>query len=311
LVKQLYSEGDMDFSEVKYIGEMFALAAPICWSFAIILFRKTGDYVHPLALSLVKSIIAMILFVTTMLVLGQSIFMPVTGKEAALLVFSGVIGIGISDTLFFAALNRVGASRWAILNCLYSPTIIFMSVIFLGERLSLIQVGGVLLILGAVFVITYVKDIKDAAKPKQLLSGVLLAFAALATQGIAVVMIKPQLAEWPLLWANLWRIFGGAVAIILVLTFAPRRNYILSTLRSKKGWQAMVPAAIVGNYLSLLFWLGGMKYTLASVASSLNQTASIWTFILAAILLKEKVTKIKIIGLTIGLLGVVLVGLGK
>ena len=37
-------------ADIPYIGEIFALAAPVCWAFAVILFRKTGETVPALAL---------------------------------------------------------------------------------------------------------------------------------------------------------------------------------------------------------------------------------------------------------------------
>jgi drug/metabolite transporter (DMT)-like permease len=53
-----------------------------------------------------------------------------------------------------------------------------------------------------------------------------------------------------------------------------------------------------------------MKYTQASIASALNQTSTLWTFLLAALLLHEPVTWKRAAGLAIGLFGVALVTLG-
>jgi drug/metabolite transporter (DMT)-like permease len=50
-----------------------------------------------------------------------------------------------------------------------------------------------------------------------------------------------------------------------------------------------------------------MKYTLASVAAPLNQLNSIFIFVLAAIFLKEKVTKAKMAALVLATLGAFLV----
>jgi drug/metabolite transporter (DMT)-like permease len=72
----------------------------------------------------------------------------------------------------------------------------------------------------------------------------------------------------------------------------------------------MIPGTVMGTYVSLLFWLGGMKYTLASTASALNQTATLWTFVLAALLLREPVTWKRLAGLLLGLGGVAMVTFG-
>jgi drug/metabolite transporter (DMT)-like permease len=53
-----------------------------------------------------------------------------------------------------------------------------------------------------------------------------------------------------------------------------------------------------------------MKYTQASIAAALNQTSTLWTFILAALILKEPVTWLRVVGLGLGLAGVFLVTFG-
>jgi drug/metabolite transporter (DMT)-like permease len=72
----------------------------------------------------------------------------------------------------------------------------------------------------------------------------------------------------------------------------------------------MIAATVMGTYISLLFWLGGMKYTQASIAAALNQTSTLWTFVFAAWLLKEPVTGRRIAGLALGVGGVALVTFG-
>ena len=67
-----------------------------------------------------------------------------------MLLVSGALGIGISDTFFFMSLNRLGAALSAIVDCLYSPFIIGLSVLWLGESLSVIQILGVVMIVSAV-----------------------------------------------------------------------------------------------------------------------------------------------------------------
>jgi len=54
----------------------------------------------------------------------------------------------------------------------------------------------------------------------------------------------------------------------------------------------------------MVLWLAGYKYTLASVAAILNETASIFILLLAAIWLKEKLTRRAIIGVGLTLTGV-------
>jgi len=54
-------------------------------------------------------------------------------------------------------------------------------------------------------------------------------------------------------------------------------------------------------------WLAGMKYAQASTASALNQTSNIFIFIFAALLLKERITPLRLIAIIVGVAGAVMV----
>lgn len=297
-------------TQIPYAGEIFALTAPVCWSFAVILFRRTGQVVPPLALNLFKNLLAALLFLGTLAALGQELFRPVPHSDYVKLLVSGVIGIGISDVLFFMTLNRLGAGLQSIVNTSYSPSIIVLSLVFLGERFTGLQFTGVCLILCAVLTITRIRNGRTVDSRKDLTLGIILGLLASGTQAVSIVMIKPVLNESPLIWANSWRLFGGIAMSILLLPMLPERRRALATLRNVRIWPVMIPAAVLGTYVSLLFWLGGMKYTQASTASALNQTSTLWTFVLAALLLREPVTWKRLTGLALGLAGVALVTFG-
>ena len=42
------------------------------------------------------------------------------------MVVSGALGIGVADTMFFECLERLGASKTAVVECLYSPVVILI-----------------------------------------------------------------------------------------------------------------------------------------------------------------------------------------
>ncbi len=296
---------------LPYIGEICALAAPICWSFAIILFRKTGEVVPPLALNLFKNVLSGILFFITLVVLGQTAPPGVESRDYLLLLVSGAIGIGISDTLFLMTLNRVGAGLQAIINTSYSPAIIALSLLFLGERLSLVQALGVGLIISAVLSVIWMRDRSGGQIGSRALAiGIMLGLGTTLTQAVSIVMIKPLLGEVPLIWANCWRMLGGLAMSLLLLPLLSAPRQALASLRQVRVWPTMIPGTILGTYLALVVWLAGMKFTQASTASALNQTATLWTFVLAAIFLREPVTRLRLAGLLLGVGGVAMVTFG-
>ena len=62
-----------------------------------------------------------------------------------------------------------------------------------------------------------------------------------------------------------------------------------------------------GNYIALVLWVAGMKYTTASRAAVLNQLSVIFIFIMATVLLKEKMTRQRLAAIMIALTGAYLV----
>ena len=62
-----------------------------------------------------------------------------------------------------------------------------------------------------------------------------------------------------------------------------------------------------GSYLSLVCWLGGFKYSHADTAALLNQMSTVFIVILASLLLKEPLTRMKLAAVGMALLGAIIV----
>lgn len=297
---------------IPYLGEILALSSPICWSVAVILFRRTGEKVSPAALNLFKCVLALVLFTATNLALGEAFFPDfATPDDYLLLLASGALGVGVADIFFLLTLNRVGAGLQAIINTSYSPSIIFLSYFLLGERLAPLQWFGVGLILSAVLAVGWMRGTPGhRMAPATLWKGIAFGVAASLTQAYSVVMIKPLLEASPLLWVNWWRLIGGLICMLVFTPLLPQRFRRLDSLLDRSVWKTMVPASFIGTYVSLLLWLAGLKYAQASIAAALNQTATLWTFVLAVVLLREPLTWIRVAGLLVGVAGVALVTFG-
>jgi len=292
--------------DLPYLGKILSLSCAIIWATAVILFKKSGETVHPLGLNLFKNLLGLVLFLPTFMVLGERLIVGAPLKDYLLLMASGVIGIGLADTLFFKSLNLLGAGLSAIVNCLYSPFIIGLAVLFLSEGMSGLQLFGVFLIITAVFTVSQLKE-KTHISRHDLILGILLGVLAMALMAIGIVMIKPLLDRSPLLWVIEVRLLAGCGILGIILWFYPGRQRIMASVLSVRNWRYMLPGSFVGAYLALVVWMGGMKYTEMSIASALNQTSNIFVFILAAIFLKEPVNFQRTAGIILAIVGVVMV----
>ena len=79
----------------------------------------------------------------------------------------------------------------------------------------------------------------------------------------------------------------------------------LMAIAAGMPWRRLALAAFVGQFLAMILWLAGYKYTQASVAAILNETASVFILLLAALWLKEPPTRRGLAGVALTLTGVV------
>jgi drug/metabolite transporter (DMT)-like permease len=296
-------------ASTPYIGEILSLSAAVLWAMAIVLFKRSGESVHPVALNTFKDTLAMLLYIPTLAFAGVSLFQDYPLNAYLLLLASGVVGIAIGDTLLFKSLFMIGAGPSALVSCLYSPFIIGLSWIWIGERLTWLQLIGVLLIISAVLETTRVGKRTERDLRRRMI-GIGWGVLAQIAMAVGVVMVKPLLNEAPLLWALEIRLIGGVVALLLFLGINPARGRILSTLLVRGSRGFTWSSSLIGGYLAMVVWLGGIKLTKASIAAALNQTNTIFVLIFAAWILRERITVGRVIAIFTAVTGALLVTFG-
>jgi drug/metabolite transporter (DMT)-like permease len=281
------------------LGEALSLGCALTWAVGVIIYKRLGEQLPPLKLCLLKNLIVLALVVATVAVLAsplapvlglQRLPMPaLDGASILLALASGVIGIAVADTLYLRALNVLGAGRMGVVGNLFSPFVILLSVMFLGEQLGPVQWLGFALVMAGV-VLVNAPDRLAQVDPAALRRGLATGALAVALMAVAIVMVKQVLEDEPFWWIVLLRIAGAMAG--LRGSGQPTR------------WGVLVVAALVGQYLSMAMWLGGYKYTDASVASVLNETASVFIVLFAAIFLGEALSRRRVLGVLVTLAGV-------
>jgi drug/metabolite transporter (DMT)-like permease len=288
------------------VGEMFALFTSVAWAFAVILFKRSGETVPPFALNFFRVSVSTFLFIVLFALLRQPLWGRAPLRDYLILTASGVIAIAISDTLFHMCLNRVGAGINAIIDCLYSPSVVFFAWLLIGERLGPWDFAGMGAVLSAILIASRHSPPAGATR-RTLALGIFFGVLSMLTLGLGIVIAKPVLERSPVLWATAIRQIGTFIAMLPVALILPSRREILSHFRPALSWKYMLPGTVLGSFLSLIFWIAGMKYTQAGVAAILNQTSTINILILAAIFLGEPLTRRKYAAAGLALAGILMV----
>lgn len=288
------------------LGEIYALGCALAWGIAVVLLKKSGDSLGPFALNLFKNSVGMVLLGLTLAVLPQSRLPQLPGDLLLLTLLSGLLGIGWGDTLYLRALNRIGAARMAAAQTLYSPFVIALSMLWLGERLRPLQWLGVAAVLVGISLVTWMRT-QDRAQGASLLRGVLLAVFSVFLMALGIVIAKPILETQDFLWVVLLRLVGGTLGLLAVTAWRRDAAALWREYRAVRNWTPVIAAAVVGTYFSMMLWLAGYKYTQASIAAVLNEFAAVFILLLAVIFLRERITARQAAGVLIAVAGVVMV----
>lgn len=291
------------------MGEFLSLSCALAWAVAVILFRLAGLAVPPLALNLFRVTVSCAAFLLTLAATGTPLWHAAPLQDYLILAGSGVIAIAVSDTLFHMSLNRVGAGLNAVVDSLYSPFMVLTAFLLLGERLGPEEIVGMALIITAVLLATRVRPPEGVSR-RTLTAGIAIGAAAMATLAVGIIIAKPVLERHDVLWSTSIRQLGALAALVPASLIAPGRRRRWAVFRPAAVWRYSLPGTLMGSYLALLLWIGGMKYTRAGTAAILNQTSTIYILVLATLVLKEPFTRRKGLAALLAVVGVLLV-LGK
>lgn len=296
------------------LGEALSLGCALAWAVGVIIYKQLGEELPPLKLCLLKNLIVLALIVATVVVLASPAatalgfdrlsYPSIDGTTVVIILVSGLIGIAVADTLYLRALNTLGAGRMGVIGNLYSPFVIALSFVFLGERLAPIQIAGFALVMTGVLLVN-APDRLGAIDRTALRKGLLIGALSVALMAVAIVMVKRILENESFWWIVLLRVAGAVFGLLALIATFPSLRAGLRASAQPTRWGTLIIAAFVGQYLSMTMWLAGYKYTDASVASVLNESASIFIVLFAAIFLGEALNRRRVLGVIVTFSGVV------
>ena len=290
------------------MGDIYAIITALCWSSAVILFDVSSKKMDSFQLNVLKNFVGVFGFILTIIVL--SIPIPIFSQhEILILFFSGVIGIAIADLLFLDSLRRIGSGLSAVVATIYSPSIFIIAYLLFGEIVRLQSyIGGVLVITGIV-IATY--KLPQIVKNNDLYIGIIFGVFAQIFTAYSVLLVVPIMENNPIIYIALIRFSIGLIVTVAVLVYRSGIHGLFYTLKEGLGNTTIIIAAILGTYLSVIFWLAGFKYTLAGRAAIYNQLSTILIIIMAVLFLKETMNVKKWIGITLSIFGAILVSMSQ
>ncbi len=289
------------------IGKIFALTCAFLWAVAVILFKKSGEVISPIGLNIFKSVVTLILFIPVLIIAGIPLVPEnVTTSDITILLLSGLLGIALSDTLFFKALNMLGAGLTAIVDCFYIPSVLILSWIFLGSPVMILEISGAILVIAAILIAT-LKVKNGGVGDRKIAMGIFYGGSAMFIMGISIILMKPILDKTSILWVTEIRIIAGAAGLLLFLFLGKNSGEVIRSLLNKKNWKYALPGSFIGNFMAMTLWIAAFKLTTVNSAAILNQVNTIFIVIMASLILKEKFTLRKLFATILGFSGCLII----
>ncbi|WP_444997057.1 DMT family transporter [Aliikangiella sp. IMCC44359] len=263
---------------MSFIGEIAALATAFCWSIAVVFFRQLGSAFHPLTLNLWKGIISITgLAIIVVFINGQ---IP-TQSNLLWLLLSGVIGIGIGDTAFFAALNQMGERSTLLIAETLAPIFTaILAILWISEWLNAYQWMAIAIILFGIDIVLRSKKKKD---PNTHFTWSGFSFAAIAAlcQAAGAVIGRDVLLNTNVdsLTASLIRLCGGLIFIIPVMLFS-KTNW-LPNKPTQQTWKHLFVATFIGTFIAMSLQMFSFAHAEAAIVQSLFASCIIFSLLIA------------------------------
>ncbi len=311
----------------EFKGELAAISAALLWAVVSVVYGYLGQKIPPMLLNLSKGVVAIALLLLTLFLrdfllpaLDSPAFIPPLSSPfntfdqfalpLFLLVLSGAIGISFGDTVFFAALNQLGARRTLLIHTLAPPFTALLAILFLKEQLTLIAwCGMIITIIGVAWTIAERVSGTDTTTP--LLPGVTLGLLAALAQAVGAVLSRAALAQTAIdpLWSTLIRLLAGVSLLLLWMLWKQGRQ-VLSGLGSQRLLAIVFVTAFFSTYLGIWLQQISLKFAPAGIAQTLSATSPVFVLPLA-IALGEFVSIRAILGAVVSLVGIALLFLWR
>jgi drug/metabolite transporter (DMT)-like permease len=290
----------MSLSTPSSVASLYALLSISFWGVSFVSTKAVLHTLDPLTLLVLRfGIGALFLF---FLILAQGISLRIHLKYVPHLIILGVLGVFIHQLLQASALLTIDASAagWMIS---FAPIFtMFLSILFLQERLSMFKMGGVVLAVIGVLLVTSARTGHSLSFSLQI--GYFLMLASTFNWAVYSILLKKLAIPHPSLVITFYMC---TIGFVLTLPF----------LFQTKGWQALpllsgserLHLAFLGVFVSGVsywFWAKSLEVMEASKVSAFLYLEPLTTLVAAVLLLHEEILLISVLGGVIVILGVII-----
>jgi drug/metabolite transporter (DMT)-like permease len=210
-------------------------------------------------------------------------FFSLKGRQFWLLCLLGFSGIFAYNFFFFKGLKLVPASHGALLVALNPSIVMVLSALWYREKISILQIAGVLLSLFGVTIVISKGMIGQLFSSFELGDAFMLGCPL--TWAIYTLAGKEALKKNSPLQASAWAALTGLVMLIIFSFSEPIPEAV-----STKVWIALAYLGVVGTVIAFIWYYDGIRKIGATRTSIFNNLVPVFALILSVLILHEEVS---------------------
>jgi drug/metabolite transporter (DMT)-like permease len=263
-------------------GALAALAAALCWTLASSLWHRLPTSLSAVQLNLLKNLLALVLLAPALALQPWR----VGWDPLLLLAASGVLGIALGDSLYFAALRRLGTRRCLTLDAGGPAVTAVAGFLWLAEWPSPLQWLGVGLISLAVLLVARQKPERSPAAGLAVPAaaqrlGVLLALGALLCGSGGALLARAALRAGELdpLQSAVFRLAAASLVLLPLLRGVPASPP--RPRPAQRRWPLWLAATLLGTSAGIALQQTALQHLPGALAVALMATAPVMALPLA------------------------------
>jgi drug/metabolite transporter (DMT)-like permease len=226
------------------------------------------------------------------------------------LLLSGIVGFFLGDLCLFRALVLIGPRLSSLLMSLAPLLTALIAIVFLDERLSLLNWTGMLVtVLGVGWVVLERKPASDARNDIRHLpsaTGVVLGILAALGQAAGSVFGKLGMGDYDPFAATQIRVMGGLAGFGSLFFLLKWHGHVYRALRNSRALALISLGSFTGPFLGVALLFVAFQYISAGVAQTFASIVPVTILPFLIVLYKEKVTPRALLGACIAVAGVAL-----
>ncbi|MGQ4833623.1 MAG: EamA family transporter [Candidatus Asgardarchaeia archaeon] len=293
------------------VGFVTALVTAFLWGLAAVLIKMVLTHgAHPLDFNAVRAFpVFLFMFVIVIITENFNEFLSADPTALFYLFLATVFGIFLGDTLYFLGIRDCGVTVAVPIAYSYPFFAYLFAFLFVSEMPSIwVVIGGFLIVVGIFFLSKSSNNSQNSmivkvGKISNFHKGLISTIVAASFFGLGSVFARIALFNvTPIVGVTYRLLFLG----FLLTPYMILKRQKLKAF-SRKEVLFMILIGIIGIGIGGLLYLVSLDLVGVSTTTTLTATAPFYSAFLAIILLKEKVNKLKILGMTLTVLGTLLV----